>query len=420
MSKQRIETIKAPHIQLEANGDLRVNSWAESAVLLLGNDLEVQGSEKTGDQVLNDNLRIQSPGDLSVTVPAAASISVSAVRGDAVVKHIGGTVEIIEANGDLSLNDVGSIELNVVHGDLSARNLSGGININEVMGDASLRNIGEVSANTIYGDFAINNTDGSVQVQNVMGDFSLRNVHGDIELETIHRDINLRNLSGLVQVNQVHGDVRLTGGLIPGKHYLKASGDIVLRWPQNAPLNIEAVAPKINNRLELVDVVKEEGRLTGRIGDGDTFLILEANGRIILKDVQPTNEWDDFDGSEFDFDFSGIGEKISGEISTRMEELSLHLEENLGPAFAAKMEEQALKAAAKAEKAAAKAMQQVEKTVRQVRWQSDHPNWKSPAPASSAKERQATEEEQLKILKMVEKGTITPDEASTLLEAIEG
>jgi hypothetical protein len=85
------------------------------------------------------------------------------------------------------------------------------------------------------------------------------------------------------------------------------------------------------------------------------------------------------------------------------------------------MEELALKAAAKAEKAAAKAMQQVEKTARQVRWQSDHPMWRpaTPTPPSN-KERQATEAEQLKILKMVEKGIISPEEASTLLEAIEG
>lgn len=420
MSKQRIETIKAPHIQLACEGDLRVNSWAESAVLIRGREVEIQDSQKAGEQALSDTLTIRGAGDLVVTVPAAASINISAVHGDVVAKNIEGAFEVAEANGDVSLNNMASIEVGVVHGDLSARNVSGAVTLNEVMGDASLRNISKIIANAIYGDFALNNTEGTVQVQSVMGDFSLRNVHGDINLETVHRDINLRNSSGLVHVAQVHGDIRLTGGLIPGKHHLKASGDIVLRWPKDAPLHVEAVAPKISNRLELLDVVEEEGRLSGRIGDGETFLILEANGRIILKDVQPTNEWEDFDGTEFDFDLSGLGEKIAGEISTRMEELSHRLEENLGPAFTAKMEEQALKAAAKAEKAAAKAMQQVEKTARQVRWQSDHPMWKSAAPPTPAKERQATEEEQLKILKMVENGTISPDEASTLLEAIEG
>jgi len=419
MSKQRVETTKAPHIHLECNGDLRVNSWAESAITLRG-ECDVQGNEQGEEKALSDNLIIKSTGDLVMTVPSAATLVIAAVRGDAVVKNIDGSLQVTEANSDLVLNNVENVDIGVVHGDFSGRELSGSFAINEILGDASLRNVGEVSATSIYGDFAIKNTEGAVRVQNVMGDFSLRNIHGDVDLETVHRDINLRNLSGLVHVGQVHGDVRLTGGLVPGKHHLKANGDIVLRWPQDAPLNVEATAPKIRNRLALADVVEEEGRLTGRIGDGDTFLILEANGRIILKDVQPTNEWEDFDGTEFDFDFSGFGEKVAGLIGSRMEELSSRLEQNLGPEFAARMEEQALKAAAKAEKAAAEAMRRVEKTAKQVRWQSDHPMWKPAAPPTPAKERQATEAEQLKILKMVEKGIISPDEASTLLEAIEG
>jgi hypothetical protein len=418
MSKQRIDTTQTPHIHIDCSGNLRVNSWAEAAVLVRGSDCEVTKGEKTDD--LSDNLIIQSQGDLNLTVPMAATLTISPVHGDAVVKNVSGGLNLIEAMGDLVLNNLQNVETGTIHGDLSGHNLSGDLKINEVMGDASLRNIGSVTINNVYGDCVIKNTDGAVRVHNIMGDFSLRSVHGDLDLENIHRDINLRNLSGLVDVAHVYGDVRLTGGLIPGKHHLKADGDIVLRWPEHAPLNIEATANKIQNRLALSDVVEEEGHLAGRIEDGETFLFLEANGRIILKDVQPTSEWDDFDGTEFDFDFSGFGEKIAGEINSRMEALSTRLEENLGPEFAARMEAQALKAAAKAEKAAAKAMQQVEKTARQVRWQSDHPMWKPATPTPPGKERQATEAEQLKILKMVEKGIISPDEASTLLEAIEG
>lgn len=416
MSKQRIETTKAPHIHLECGGSLRVNSWAEAAVLVRGSDYQVTKGEKEGD--LSDNLIIQGQSDLNLTVPTAAILTLSPVHGDTIVKNISGGLNLIQGMGDVVLNNLQNVDLGAVHGDLSGHNLSGDLTINEVMGDASLRNIGSVTINTVYGDCAIKNTEGAVEVQNIMGDFSLRSIHGNLDLEKIHRDINLRNLSGLVNVAHVYGDVRLTGGLIPGKHYLKADGDIVLRWPAHAPLHLEATAPKIQNRLGLADVSEEEGHLTGRIGDGETFLILEANGRIILKDVQPTSEWEDFDGTEFDF--SGFGEKIATEISSRMEEFSTRLEENLGPEFAARMEEQALRAAAKAEKAAAKAMQQVEKTARQVRWQSDHPMWKPAAPPTPSKERQATEAEQLKILKMVEKGIISPDEAGTLLEAIEG
>jgi hypothetical protein len=335
------------------------------------------------------------------------------------VENVFGGLHIEEANGDVSLNNLENISVGTVYGDFSGHNLAGVFTAGEIMGDASLRNVGDVTMRAVYGDCAIKNTEGTVQVTTIMGDFSLRSVKGDINLDHIQRDVNLRNLGGLVNVAQVHGDVRLTGGLAPGKHHLKADGDIVIRWPGNAPVQIEATAHEIRNRLALADVVEEKGQLTGRIGDGETFLFLEANGRIILKDVQPTTEWDDFDGSEFDY-LSGIGDKIAGEINNRMVEFSSHLEHKFGPEFASRMEEQALKAAAKAEKAAAKAMQEVEKTARQVRWQSGHSMWKPVTPTPPSKEKQATEAEQLKILKMVEKGIISPDEASTLLEAIEG
>lgn len=419
MSKQRIETTKTPHIHLECHGDLQIRSWAESAVLLQGSDYQVTPSEKGEEKSLVDNLVIQS-NDLVMTVPTAATIILSAVQGDAVVKNIVGGLNIIEAHGDVSLNNLGDTDISTVHGDLSGRNLSGMTTINEIMGDTSLRNLGEVTLNIIHGDCAIKNTEGAVQANNIMGDISLRNISGDINLEQTQRDVNLRNVGGLIKVAQVHGDIRLTGGLVPGKHNLKADGDIVLRWPDNAPLNLEASAPKIRNRINLTDVVEEEGHLTGRIGDGETFLILEAKGRIILKDVQPTKEWDDFDGSEFEFDFSGLGEKISSEIATKMQDLSTRMENNFGPEFAARMEEQAMKVAAKAEIAAAKAVQQVEKSAKKMRWQHDHTMWKPTTPSHPGNEQQATAEEQLKILKMVEKGIISPDEASTLLEAIEG
>ena len=419
MSKQRIETSKTPHIHLDCHGDLQIRSWAESAVMLQGSDYQVTQSDKSSEKSLVDNLVIQA-NDLVLTVPTATTVVMSTVHGDAVAKNIVGGLNVIEAHGDVSLNNLENVDIGTIHGDLSGRNLTGASTINEVMGDASLRNVGEVTINIINGDCAIKNIDGAVTVESIMGDFSLRNVGGDVNLGQIHRDVNLRNIGGLIKVAEVNGDIRLTGSLAPGKHHLKAEGDIVLRWPENAPLHLEANAPKIRNRLNLTDLVEEEGHLTGRIGDGETFLILEAKGRIILKDVQPTKEWDDFDGTEFGFDFSEIGEKISSEISSRMQDFSSRMEDNFGPEFAARMEEQALKAAAKAEKAAAKAVQQVEKTAKQMRWQSDHSMWKPATPSAPSKEPQATAEEQLKILKMVEKGIISPDEASTLLEAIEG
>jgi hypothetical protein len=153
-------------------------------------------------------------------------------------------------------------------------------------------------------------------------------------------------------------------------------------------------------------------------------LILNAKGRIILKEASSgQSSWEDFKKSDFDFevDLNGLGEHIATEINDRMNEWSIKLERELGPAFTTKVEKSVLNAADRAERAAEKAVQKAERAAKKARWQSRQNIWTTPAVStpSSAKEKKATEEEQLKILRMVEKGIITPEEANSLLEAIE-
>jgi hypothetical protein len=265
---------------------------------------------------------------------------------------------------------------------------------------------------------------GAAKLKAVMGDVSLRTVNDGVTIGKGHRDVNLRNLGGVNMVEMVHGDIRLRGGLAAGKHVFEASGDIVVRWPIDTPLNVEATAPNIRSRLSFDEVTEEGNHFTGRIGDGETFLILEAQGRIILKELEtPKDSWGM--GGSFDFDFvadlEGLGDQINAEISSRMGQLSTRLEQEFGPEFSARLEKKAQEAAVKAEQAAEKAMRHAEKAAKKARWQTRGTAWVSPADASkkkSTKQKKATEEEQIKILKMVEKGIISPEEANTLLEAI--
>jgi len=204
-------------------------------------------------------------------------------------------------------------------------------------------------------------------------------------------------------------------------------GKIVVRWPDNAPVIVEASAPAFDIRLPLEDVVEEEGTLTGHIGDGDTLLLMEAKSRIIMKEMDTFSEpWgDQFEDQidfEFDLDLSGLGERISTEINSKLGEFSSQFEEEFGVNFSADVEQRVRNAAARAERAAERAVRQAEKASKKARWQAQRDSWSNPAPASrpsAPKEAKATEAEQLKILRMVENGVITPDEAATLLEALE-
>ena len=152
--------------------------------------------------------------------------------------------------------------------------------------------------------------------------------------------------------------------------------------------------------------------------------MLEAKRRIILKGIQSGSEpWEDYGGQEYDIeaDISGLGLHIAGEINSRMTELGQRLERQFGPEFAARMEQKAQKAAQKAEQAAEKAVRKAEKAAKKAQWQMNRRYPPSATPkAPKSQGTKASEEEQLKILKMVEKGIISPEEANELLAAIDG
>jgi hypothetical protein len=418
MEKETFKDQAVDNVLVNCQGDLVVRGRAESRLHIRGDQYETIESEK--------GTEIRSLGDLDLGVPAAAAVTVAMVQGDLVIKNLSGEVVLEEIMGDALLQSLGAVDVSAVRGDLAVRSLSGNFRATEISGDASLRNVQSVEIDTVQGDLAIAYANGSVQLGTVMGDVSLRTVNAEVTIAEGQRDANLRNLGGRAEVTRALGDVRLLGGLAAGKHHLAADGDIVVIWPADTPLRVEATAPTIRNRLPLSDLVESQGHLTGQLGDGETVLILEAGGRIILKEYSPNDRpWSGFEGPQMDVDvdLTGLGEHIAEEINSRMADFSGRLEREFGPKLASKLERRAEAVAAKAERAAAQAVRKAERATRRARWANTPPaprGFQSAPRRESVKENPVTAEEQLKILKMVESGVISPDEANALLEAIQG
>jgi hypothetical protein len=414
MMEERFESGKAPQLLVQCRGDLQIRGWAEPAILVKGDAFEASEGEH--------GLFVDGSSDLDLLVPAAAEINLLQVRGDLVLKGVDGRVTINVVTGDATVRSVGQLEIVTVKGDLDCRDIGGKLTLNELSGDAALRNMNDLELHAIGGDLAAANINGSVTLTAANGDVSLRTVNGDVHVVEAQRDVNLRNLGGMIKLERVEGDIRLRGGLCAGKHTLSAQGDIVVRWPMDAPLNIEAAAPRIQRRMNLLDLVEEDAFLGGRVGNGECFLILKAKGRIILNDI-PTKEdsWSGFEEADFDFEFdlSGLGDRIASEVTSQVNDWSARFEREFGPEFASRIDRTAKEAAARAERAARKA----ENAIKKVRWQTESGGRIVSPPARPSGKRKstvATEEEQLKILRMVENGIISPEEASTLLQAIEG
>jgi DUF4097 and DUF4098 domain-containing protein YvlB len=366
----------------------------------------VKGDDLTVDET-EAGLDIASSGNLTLMVPSAASVTVAGARGDLVMKNMTGTVTLDDVAGDARLRDVGEMRVGVVHGDLSAKSLEGPARVGTVHGDAVLRSGHSIEIGKVYGDLSARYVKGDAKVVEVLGDISLRNVE----------------IAGTAKLMDVLGDIRLGGGLGEGKNSLSAAGDVIVRWPKDQALNLTASGSTITNRIQFDHLVEEKGTLSGQIGDGNVHLSLSAKGRVILRYARRTEEkWDWESGAEEDFGFSieleGLGERISMEVNEHMARLTSELERKLGPEYsqrlAERVAEKAERAARKAERVAQKAMRQAEHSMRRAERRG---RWRGRARV--APKKKASNEEQLKILKMVERGIISTDEATTLLEALE-
>lgn len=413
MGKGRIETGKAPQIFVGAcDGDLVIRGGAELALLVRG---EYTAEEKAGGYHLTGR------GDLRLVVPSGATVSVEEVSGKLIVKGVAGACQVGRVYGDAVLTVGGPTHIDAVHGDLSARNIDA-LAVGEVHGDADARRAGGLALSAVYGDLVARQIAGPVTVEEVSGNVDVRGVDGNVAISRAHHNANVFYAKGQVTLGRVDGDVWLRGALSPGNHAVAARGDIILRWPANAPLNLVAAGRQIDNRLPLQDIVDKDGRLTARLGSDGANLTLSADGRVILKEGDPDEKWEfGPEGEEYQFeavmegfDMENIAARIEAEVNNHLARVARDFETHLGPEFGQRMAE---KAARQAERAA----ERVERSRRKSDWRGRAAASAAAAEAApTAPRRTASPEEQLKILKMVESGAITPEDAGMLLEALEG
>lgn len=402
MSKERIKTNESPAILIDTcDGDLTVRGWADAALEVKG-DYQVEESAK--------GYRLVGRGALRLFVPAEASITIERVGGDLVVRHLTGTCAIQYVQGDASLTQTGDVDLGIVHGDLVGRHLIGALSVAEVNGDVALSGIRSAALTAVHGDLSGRVMDGDLTIEAIHGDAGLRTVNGNVTIRQGYRDVNLAGVSGIVNVSGVTGDIRLRGGLEGGDHTLSARGDIVVRWPASLPLNLVASGSQISNRLPLEEATEKKGSLAGRIGKGDTNLTLATDGRVILRPTDANESWGGY-GSEVEFDvdleMAGIAARIEAEVNNHLARVTRDMETRFGADFGQRIAE---RVGRKAEKATDHVRRRMD-----MRGRGPGADFTAspppPKPASTA--------EQLHILKMVESGKISPEEAGMLLEALE-
>lgn len=427
MDEQRFETGKAPHVMVsECGGALVIGSWQGTAVL-------AQSAELTANTPNPDQLELSSGGDLTLTVPEKASLTIKTCSGPLTIKHVAGFVTVGTAVQSITLNDVGSSKIETVQGALHAENVNGPLNLGQTE-VVSLRNVGNVTLAKAGGAVDIQFATGAVAVGEVNGRITLHTINGPVTVRQ-GGEAQLSNLGGLTQVANISNDLRLVGGLANGDHSFQAAGDILIAWPVDAPLTLVAQAAIIDNQLPLANATTTElddgrSQLTGHIEQGKPFVSLKTTGNIGLKALRP-GEAAALSAADFDFSpppptladvvatavTTAFPDATPGQINQIATAIEGHLAETEQP-NTLPIPSAGQIAAANAQQKAEKSLQKAEDSITQAQTKLTQP---PPKPAAEQPQPAASPSavpSQTQILQLFKDGVITIEQANLLLDQL--
>jgi DUF4097 and DUF4098 domain-containing protein YvlB len=384
-----------------------------------------------------DDLEISSHVPLSISVPAAAAVHVTEVGGDLILRGMDGTVTVEMARGECLLQSgQGTVSLKELFGDLTAEGTSCTLTAGNVHSDVRLGHVdGSVTLGSVHGDVRARSVNGALQMGTIDGNVRLREIQGEVVLEEGNSDFKGTDLQGGMNVQLVKGMLTLKSALTPGMTYRgHANGDIVVRCPEGTSAQYTLKA-KGELRAALQEMKEmPDGGVVGRTGDGEAQVELSAGGELSLK-IRGQRE-----RFEMPFDFGpDIAAEIEAQIAETMGSLDLD-------ALAQREIEKAMR---KAEREIEKARRRSERGRREAQDRMRRAQERAARSARRAHERfsrrghlgngsvfggsytfkfergrsakpKVSEDEQLSILKMVQEGKITIEEAEELLKALGG
>lgn len=201
----------------ELPGDLKVEGLGDlQAEIRATGEATLEWSEADGVALLS------GVDDLHLLLPARLALTLAPVRGDARILGIAGPVSVAEVNGDLRLRDVGPVTIGKVFGDLRAQDLRG-----------------DLRAETVYGDAVIREVRGAVDIERVQADAVLRAVDGRVRLSA-GADASVEIRANVEHHLEAGADLRLTVAQgFAGELQLKAGGGIAVDLPEERATRLD-------------------------------------------------------------------------------------------------------------------------------------------------------------------------------------
>jgi len=370
MTNANYTTTATPQLKISCHADLQIVGTAEGVVLI---DIEDNSPAS----------RIERQDEVIV---------VTAMRDCDISCPIGAMLTIEHASGDLRVTQV-----------------TGALAVNTVNGDAALHDVGPVAIKTVQGDLSLRDAGGDVQIEVVRGDAKLKRVAGSAAINKVAGDLVANDLSGGLTVSSVGGDAALQTNLIAGQSYIvKADGDVIFRVDGGGGQFALNCKGDLRVRLPLTNWTGNDRSATGTYGDGSAQVTLMANGDLLV--LPGTSGASSFDPDVLSEQVEAMIETAMSQFETQMSQVQRDLEQRFG-----KFDKQAEKAAERAARSAERAKRRTERAAGSWGFSVGRP----PVPPTPPSEP-VTDQERLMILKMVEEGSITADQAAQLLSALEG
>ena len=337
----------------------------------------------------------QAHGDLRIA-NLAGEVTLDAVSGDLRLEALAGAVTVGQADGDLRAE--GAADLRITgrcHGDLRFEG-GGALAVAALSGDLRLTAGMEARLGRIHGNLNIEKLSGSLQVERGDGDARLSEIGGPAAVGALSGDLRASALTGGLSA-QVDGDVTLSGPFAaPAVVTIQAGGDIHVSLPADADLRLAAQAHgRIRSDVPLTPAADGSPTFSAAVGQGAGRVNLTAEGDIRITQAGSAAAGASWErrghaGGDPFAELGNLGERIRQQVTASLASAGINIdtgEMNLGRGD-------------------------------RKRGPAGFPPPPPPARARGAAPPPPAADEQIAILKMVEEGRITPEEADTLLKAL--
>ena len=376
-------------------GDLAITGWERPELMARGpkaSDINFLPDAEGGAGVVE----LLSQRQCSIQTPLQSILRIDgSVEGNAAINLLLGSVTMQSVDGHLQVNSCGPLSIQNVDGNLSVRAVAGSCHVHSV--------------------------DGNARVAQVAGDLLLESVDGNLSIGEVVGNVEART----------DGNADLSLALAQGQRVtVAADGNIMCRIQPDAGVTV---------RLLYEPRRTQDDCLEFQLGDGGALLDLRAEGDILLagSDQRGFGAGDEFGadaGEEMGRRAAELGQQIAQQVEAQVAVLTREMEEKLArmgdnDEMANKLHERIAGTMRRAEEKFAEAMRKIEVRSGERGPEVDRRRkgygWQTPPvppipPTPPTRSNPVADEERMMILRMVEQGKISVEQAEKLLAALQG